>query len=156
MSLELIHKNSSVSQKEPLPDMLAFGELGLNFSADGPFLTCKDSEGRIRRLPGLQNGPQPPSVAYPGDIWVDTGDPGGVWVYGPDGWFQVSNPLPPHTPPCYIGDSPPIDPPPMSGDLWWNTEDGTLYVYYVDVDSEQWAPATPQGGQADQDEGLYT
>ncbi len=31
---------------------------------------------------------------------------------------------------------------PNSGDLWWNTEDGNLYVYFTDADSSQWVSAT--------------
>ena len=31
---------------------------------------------------------------------------------------------------------------PNAGDLWWNTEDGNLYVYYTDADSSQWVSAT--------------
>ena len=34
---------------------------------------------------------------------------------------------------------------PVNGDLWWCSEatDGALYVYYTDVNSSQWVPATP-------------
>ena len=41
-----------------------------------------------------------------------------------------------------------VNPPgtPVEGDLWWNPEDGVLYIYYTDVDSSQWVPASPQGG----------
>ena len=31
---------------------------------------------------------------------------------------------------------------PSANDLWWNTEDGNLYVYYTDADSSQWVSAT--------------
>ena len=30
---------------------------------------------------------------------------------------------------------------PAEGDLWWDSDDGKLYVYYVDVDSSQWVDA---------------
>jgi hypothetical protein len=36
-------------------------------------------------------------------------------------------------------------PTPAQGDLWWNTEDGRLYVYYTDNDSSQWVDASPAG-----------
>jgi hypothetical protein len=29
---------------------------------------------------------------------------------------------------------------PSPGNLWWNSEDGILYIYYQDVDSSQWVP----------------
>jgi nucleoside phosphorylase len=32
---------------------------------------------------------------------------------------------------------------PAAGDLWWNSADGTLYVYYNDGTSSQWVESTP-------------
>ena len=29
------------------------------------------------------------------------------------------------------------------GDLWWNTTDGRLYVWYEDGDTNQWVDAAP-------------
>ena len=34
---------------------------------------------------------------------------------------------------------PPIDP--ISGDLWWDTDEGNMYVWYDDGFSQQWVPA---------------
>ena len=50
MSLNTVLKNSSQSGKEPTPAQLGYGELGLNYHADEPFLSCKDTNGNIRRL----------------------------------------------------------------------------------------------------------
>ena len=38
---------------------------------------------------------------------------------------------------------------PSAGNLWWNTNEGTLYIYYTDVDSSQWVETSPSGGQVD-------
>jgi len=43
---------------------------------------------------------------------------------------------------------------PSNGDLWLNSEDGQLYVYYVDVDTSQWITASsgvtgPKGDTGD-------
>lgn len=46
-----------------------------------------------------------------------------------------------------VGDTAPLNP--TLGDLWWNEEDGVLYIYYTDIDSSQWVPASPQGGGGD-------
>ena len=51
-----------------------------------------------------------------------------------------------------IGATPPAGA--EQGDLWWNTNDGKLYVYYVQADGrEQWVESTPgdtfNGGQVD-------
>ena len=32
---------------------------------------------------------------------------------------------------------------PVSGQLWWDTITGRLFIYYTDVDSSQWVEATP-------------
>lgn len=36
-------------------------------------------------------------------------------------------------------------PTPNVGNLWWDTTDGTLYIYYDDGDSLQWVEASPGG-----------
>ena len=38
-----------------------------------------------------------------------------------------------------IGATAPINP--VHGQLWWNNEDGNLYIYYTDADSSQWVVA---------------
>ena len=35
---------------------------------------------------------------------------------------------------------------PDNGDMWWNSVDGNLYIYYTDVDTSQWVPANGAGG----------
>ena len=42
--------------------------------------------------------------------------------------------------------TPPANPEP--GNLWFNSEEGRLYVYYKDVDSEQWVDASPDSWDA--------
>ena len=32
---------------------------------------------------------------------------------------------------------------PQSGNLWYNSDDGRLYIYYTDADSSQWVDASP-------------
>ena len=32
---------------------------------------------------------------------------------------------------------------PRDGDLWWDEEDGSLFIYYNDGDSAQWVEASP-------------
>ena len=41
-----------------------------------------------------------------------------------------------------VSDSPPS--PAVSGDSWWDSGTGQLYVYYQDADSAQWVAATPE------------
>ena len=46
------------------------------------------------------------------------------------------------------GTAPPTSPAPESGNLWFNSEEGRLYIYYVDADSSQWVDASPDSWDA--------
>jgi hypothetical protein len=41
---------------------------------------------------------------------------------------------------AYVGDSPPANPTP--GQLWFESSSGRLFIYYQDIDSSAWIPAT--------------
>jgi len=156
MTLELIHKNSAVEGKEPTPDMLAFGELALNYHVSGPFLSCKDSAGQIRRLPGIYRQADPPGSAQLGEVWINTGD-GTALILTPDGWLVLGGggAEPERIAPVIISQLAPTDV--IPGDLWWSTVEGRLYVFYDDGTSSQWVAATPEGGGVQVvDDGTYT
>ena len=44
---------------------------------------------------------------------------------------------------------------PSNGDLWWNTADNTLYIWYEDGDTGQWVISVPQGSGSGGDSGEY-
>ena len=44
--------------------------------------------------------------------------------------------------------NPPTSPTPLNGNLWYNSQDGRLYVYYVDANSSQWVDASPDSWQS--------
>ena len=46
-----------------------------------------------------------------------------------------------------VSDTPPANS--IQGDLWWDSAEGNLYIYYVDADSNQWVIASPNVGGAD-------
>lgn len=72
MSLQIQLKKSSVSQKQPFPSDLALGEIALNYHADGPFLTCVDTNGDVRKLNNVWIAAAPPENPTKGDLWLDT------------------------------------------------------------------------------------
>ena len=41
-----------------------------------------------------------------------------------------------------IGTSPPTSPTPVAGDMWWDSDDADLHVYYSDGTSNQWVSVT--------------
>jgi microcystin-dependent protein len=47
-----------------------------------------------------------------------------------------------------IGDTPPANP--GAGDLWWESDNGVLYVYYTDTNSSQWVAIVSGGAPVDQ------
>lgn len=63
--------------------------------------------------------------------WVDTNPNGGSGGGGVNGSVVIISPTPPTNP--------------VSGQLWWNSSDGRLFVYYIDATSEQWVDASPNG-----------
>lgn len=64
--------------------------------------------------------------------WVDTAPV--VGETGSDGASVTTSPNPPSGP--------------EPGDLWFNSDDGRLYVYYEDVDGSQWVDASPDAQAA--------
>ncbi len=41
------------------------------------------------------------------------------------------------------GTTPPTSPTPEAGNLWYNSDEGRLYIYYVDANTSQWVDASP-------------
>ena len=95
MSLQVELKKSAVSQKLPFPSDLALGEIALNYNADGPFLTCKDTAGNIRKLNRVWVGVTAPSSPTTGDPWLDTsGSTALLRIYDGSAWtVAVTVPL---------------------------------------------------------------
>jgi len=89
MSLQIELKKSAVSQKQPFPSDLALGEIALNYNADGPFLTCKDTAGNIRKLTGVWVGASAPSSPTAGDPWLDTTSTPVLKIYNGSTWVSA-------------------------------------------------------------------
>jgi len=84
----------------------------------------------------------PPDVALtpPGTLWWES-DSGDLFIMYDDGtskqWVEAVAGADPGVK-THIGDAPP-DPALVSvGDLWWDSDAGTLAIYYTDADSSQW------------------
>ena len=45
-----------------------------------------------------------------------------------------------------VSETPPANP--DEGDLWWNEDDGRLYVFYEDANTSQWVDASPEAAAA--------
>ena len=159
MKLQL--KRSNVLEggfaKQPTTAQMEYGELAVNYNLDDPCIFIKDSGNNIIRISNA-------GIPITGDINFQPGtlddryvmlagstmtgplilnaDPtdllGAVTKQYVDTQIDdIDIPAAPDTSP-----SPPNTP--ENGQLWWNTNDGRLYIYYTDIDSSQWVPATPE------------
>ena len=63
MAVKILHKRSAVQFKNATSGQLEFGELGLNYHESGPYLQCKDTNGKVINLGGVyltgENGTAP-------------------------------------------------------------------------------------------------
>ncbi len=161
MKLQL--KRSNVLEggfaKEPTTAQMEYGELAVNYNLDDPCIFIKDSGNNIIRISNA-------GIPISGDINLQPGtlDDRYVMLVG----STMTGALILHADPSddlgaatkqyvdtNIGDidipaapdtSPTPPGTPSSGQLWWNTNDGRLYIWYQDIDSAQWVPATPESG----------
>ena len=155
MKLQL--KRSNVLEggfaKEPTTAQMEYGELAVNYNLDDPCIFIKDSGNNIIRISNA-------GVPITGDINLQPGtlDDRYVMLAG----STMTGPLILNADPTdplgaatkqyvdnidipaapEISGNPPADP--ENGQLWWNSSDGRLYIYYTDADSSQWVPATPE------------
>ena len=171
MKLQL--KRSNVLEggfaKEPTTAQLEYGELAVNYNLDDPCIFIKDSGNNIIRISNA-------GVPITGDINLQPGtlDDRYVRLAGstmagplilnadPSANLEaatkqyVDNQVGSIDIPAATEPSPSAPSNPQDGQLWWNTNDGRLYIYYTDIDSSQWVPTTPEtnGGIGDDWTGL--
>ena len=118
--MKIQHKRSAVAiggvAKEPTAAQTEQGELCVNFSTEDPALFIKDADENIIRVGG--------------DLSL----------------YQKKEEVAASTVVCRPDEIDGLSPPAVRGEgtLWWNTEDGVLYVWYKDADSEQWVITVPQ------------
>ena len=158
MKLQL--KRSNVLEggfaKAPTTAQMEYGELAVNYNLDDPCIFLKDSNNNIIRISGkgmpalgdvnLQSGtlddryPLKSGDTMTGEL-ILSADPvnnlGAVTKQYVDNIVGAID-VPTET---SFSQNPPSDP--AAGEMWWCTEDGTLYIYYQDVDSSQWVPSKP-------------
>ena len=136
---------------------MEYGELAVNYNLDDPCIFIKDSGNNIIRISNA-------GIPITGDINLQPGtlderylmltggtmtgkitlfaDPAAALEAATKQYVdsQFGNiEIPSAT---EVGTVPPSNP--VDGALWWDTNDGRLYVYYTDINSSQWVPATPE------------
>ena len=95
----------------------------------------------------------PPSSPSGGDLWYKA-DEGQLKIWYQDGtsnqWVDTSNNAgggggssSSSGANVSVSDTPPTNPAPQSGDLWWKSNEGRLKIRYNDGNSNQWVDAFP-------------
>ena len=69
MTVQVIHKNSSVQNRPILETQLANGELGINYHESGPFVQLKDTTGEVIRVGGVVQQETQPGLGQKGAFW---------------------------------------------------------------------------------------
>ena len=159
MKLQLKRSNQLVNgkAKEPTVANMEYGEIAINYNADDPVLFMRTSDDQIIRvtaigLPDINDPNEQPGtlddryINRAGDTMVGfltlNADPTANLHSATKQYVdtQISDiPIPTD---ITVGELPPGDP--VVGQQWWCSTDGRLYIYYTDVDSSQWVPATPE------------
>ena len=133
-------KNSSLAGKIPTSGDLQTAELALNL--EDRVLYSKKVDGTIIKVSGsIQYGgtSDRPGVPSIGELYYDVDIEAFVYWDG-DSWEELT--ADPNVP-----TEKPTDPGP--GALWWDPDDGQLYIYYEEAGvggSSQWVAAAPSTG----------
>ena len=159
MKLQLKRSNvlDNGKAKEPTPPYVEYGELCVNYNTSDPALFIKDSNDTIIRIAGrgaVGEGGNPSGPSLPGsgnsigDVFFNTGD---LTLYYWDGtqWVPIANQT--NAADIFVGTFAEVDveipeAKRKNGLLLWETEEGNLFLWYIDADTSQWVVAVPGGG----------
>ena len=136
---------------------MEYGEIAINYNADDPVLFMRTSDDQIIRitgigLPDIEDPAQQPGTLDDRYINRDGDTMSGYLTLNADPTSALHSATKQYVdtevagvevpPNVSVDQTPPSDP--TEGEMWWCTGDGRLYIYYTDVDSSQWVPATPE------------
>jgi hypothetical protein len=124
------------------------GQMAQNQAPASPGAFIKLADGNLSKIGPTHVGPTAPNSAPAGtagnsvgETWLNTSLAKPVLnVWDGVEWVKASS----SGSGCWVGDAPPTEI--EQGSLWWNSSNGTLYVWYDDGDTQQWVEAGPGGG----------
>ena len=159
MKLQL--KRSNVLElggaKEPTAPQMEYGELAVNYNTSDPAIFLKDSNDNIIRIAGTGNinsGDNPSGDTLPptgneiGDMFFNTTN-NTMYYWDGSEWVPIANDV--TAADIFVGTYAEInaevpEDERRNGFLWWNVEDGTLYIWYIDANTSQFVIAIPSTG----------
>ena len=142
--------SASIEISETAPSSPTAGTMWFDSSVGKTFIYYNDGNTTqwVQMNPStsgtLTVGSSAPASPSTGEQWYNTND-GALYIYYNDGdssqWVGVSGPAGPSGPAgasgaVTIGENPPSSP--TVGQQWFDSSDGSLYIYYNDGTSNQW------------------
>ena len=139
--------SASIEISETAPSSPTAGTMWFDSSVGKTFIYYNDGNTSqwVQMNPSssgtLTVGSSAPASPSTGEQWYNTND-GALYIYYNDGdssqWVGVSGPAGPagESGAVTIGDNPPSSP--TDGQQWFDSSDGSLYIYYNDGTSNQW------------------
>lgn len=154
MPLKILHKRSVTGSKRPTPSVMEFGELSVNYANGEPGVFLKTPNNSVIKIGPAFVGTNAPNNAPAvggqsgnsvGEFWFDENVDalkiwdGVAWRLASLGGNQV---IVATTAPTVRLDGSVL----VEGDLWWECDEGGLYIWYIDSGSNQWVQINGSSG----------
>ena len=154
MPLKILHKRSVTDSKRPIPSVMEFGELSVNYANGEPGVFLKTPNNSVIKIGPAFVGTNAPNNAPAvggqsgnsvGEFWFDENVDalkiwdGVAWRLASLGGNQV---IVATTAPTVRLDGSVL----VEGDLWWECDEGGLYIWYIDSGSNQWVQINGSSG----------
>ena len=154
MPLKILHKRSVTDSKRPIPSVMEFGELSVNYANGEPGVFLKTPNNSVIKIGPAFVGTDAPNNAPAvggqsgnsvGEFWFDENVnalkiwDGAAWRFASLGGNQV---IVSETAPATRLDGSAL----IEGDLWWECDEGGLFIWYIDSGSNQWVQISGGSG----------
>jgi hypothetical protein len=149
MSFTVQHKRSGDAHKRPKPTELQDGQVAINFNYTSPGLFFRLNDGGIAKAgPSIVSSSLPSAEGYTGfgigEMWIDTSNGATLKYWGGNDWENVRFQAGTAKANVTCSDKAPLNP--DAGDLWWDTVNGILMLFYSETGTpsltDQWVQAT--------------
>ena len=88
MTVQIIHKNSSVSGKSVSSSQIAYGELAINYNENGPYLQVRASDDEVWSVGGVTVSSDAPGSPLEGAFWFNS-DSNKLLIRADGAWHNV-------------------------------------------------------------------
>jgi len=133
----------------PRPNELEDGQVAINFNYTSPGLFFRTTNGGLAKAgPTIVSSSPPTADGYTGfgvgETWIDTGSGNVLKYWNGNSWASVAFQGGSAKANVGVGETAPLNP--DAGDLWWDSANGILMVYYSETGTpsltDQWVQAS--------------